>query len=325
MNRELNWAILGSGWIAGDMADAFLDEGRKVYSVGSRTKEKVIEFAKKHNIDKVYDDYHEMFYDDNVDAVYIATPHNKHFEAIMEALENGKHVLCDKAITLNSSELNQAVLLAEKNNLVLAEAMTIYHMPLYKKLSEMVRAGVFGKVNLIHVYHGSFREHDMNSRFFSKSLAGGALLDIGVYALSFARLFMPCKPTGFSSGVQMVESGVDETEGILLMNGEDLAATLTVSLHARLPKRAFITCEKAYIELDDYQRPQTAQITYIDTEKTETVSAGRKDKALFYEIEDMEDAILGKGNDTYLNLTVDVMDIMTGLREDWGFKYPEEE
>ena len=136
---------------------------------------------------------------------------------------------------------------------------------------------------------------------------------------------MPCKPTGFSSGVQMVESGVDETEGILLMNGEDLAATLTVSLHARLPKRAFITCEKAYIELDDYQRPQTAQITYIDTEKTETVSAGRKDKALFYEIEDMEDAILGKGNDTYLNLTVDVMDIMTGLREDWGFKYPEEE
>ena len=234
-------------------------------------------------------------------------------------------MLCEKAITLNSSELNQAVLLAEKNNLVLAEAMTIYHMPLYKKLSEMVRAGVFGKVNLIHVYHGSFREHDMNSRFFSKSLAGGALLDIGVYALSFARLFMPCKPTGFSSGVQMVESGVDETEGILLMNGEDLAATLTVSLHARLPKRAFITCEKAYIELDDYQRPQTAQITYIDTEKTETVSAGRKDKALFYEIEDMEDAILGKGNDTYLNLTVDVMDIMTGLREDWGFKYPEEE
>ena len=289
MNRELNWAVLGSGWIAGDMADAFLDEGRKVYSVGSRTKEKVIEFAKKHNIDKVYDDYHEMFYDDNVDAVYIATPHNKHFEAIMEALENGKHVLCEKAITLNSSELNQAVLLAEKNNLVLAEAMTIYHMPLYKKLSEMVRAGVFGKVNLIHVYHGSFREHDMNSRFFSKSLAGGALLDIGVYALSFARLFMPCKPTGFSSEVQMVESGVDETEGILLMNGEDLAATLTVSLHARLPKRAFITCEKAYIELDDYH------------------------------------AILGKGNDTYLNLTVDVMDIMTGLREDWGFKYPEEE
>ena len=77
--------------------------------------------------------------------------------------------------------------------------------------------------------------------------------------------------------------------------------------------------------MDDYQRPQTAQITYIDTEKTETVSAGRKDKALFYEIEDMEDAILGKGNDTYLNLTVDVMDIMTGLREDWGFKYSEEE
>lgn len=132
----------------------------------------------------------------------------------------GKHVLAEKSITLNSAELERVRALAKEKKLILAEAMTIYHMPLYRKLREILASGRLGKVNLITMNFGSFKEYDMQNRFFNRNLAGGAMLDIGVYALSFVRWFMESKPDVVLSQYNPAPTGVDESSVFVLKNAE---------------------------------------------------------------------------------------------------------
>ena len=132
MEKQLNWAVLGTGVIANQMAAALQDMGKKLYAVGNRTYEKGVAFAQKYGIDKVYDHYEEIFTDPEVDVIYLTTPHNTHYGFMKKALENGKHLLVEKSITLNSDELEEMIAIAEEKNLIVAEAMTIWHMPLYK-------------------------------------------------------------------------------------------------------------------------------------------------------------------------------------------------
>ena len=112
--KEFNWAILGTGVVANEMANALKKAGKSIYAVGNRTHSKAVDFAEKYGVQKVYDDFHEMFSDENVDIIYITTPHNTHIDFMLEAISNGKHILCEKSITLNSDELNKAIELAEK-------------------------------------------------------------------------------------------------------------------------------------------------------------------------------------------------------------------
>ena len=214
--KQLNWATLGCGVIANQLAEAMQAKGRTLYSVANRTHQKAVEFANKFKIKKVYDSIDEVFEDENVDIIYISTPHNTHIEYLRKALKNGKNVICEKSITLNSKELDEAINLAKENNVVLAEAMTIYHMPIYKKLNEIISFGKLGELRLIQMNFGSYKPYDMNNRFFNRNLAGGAMLDIGVYAISFVRWFMTSKPHKITSQVKYAPSGVDETDGILL-------------------------------------------------------------------------------------------------------------
>ena len=324
VSNRFNWAILGCGNIANDFAREMNKMGGKVYSVANRTYEKATAFAKKYNIEKVYENIDELFADDNVDVVYIATPHNKHIEYILKALENGKHVLCEKAITLNSDELNKAVNLANEKNLILAEAMTIYNMPLYTELEKIISSGKLGNFRLAQVNFGSFKEYDMTNRFFNMDLAGGALLDIGVYALSCVRMFMTEYPDDIKSQVKFAVTGADEQSNIILKNSKDELASVTLSLHAKQPKRATICYDNGYIEIFEYPRADSATIYYTEDNSTEKIKAGDINNALCYEIENMENAIISGKNTMRLNYTIDVMNIMTTLRNDWGMKYPEE-
>ena len=227
--RHLRWAVLGTGLIANEMAQALRSMGRTLDAVGNRTHEKAEAFAEKYGVPRVYGDYREMFSDPEIDAVYITTPHNTHIAFLEEALSHGKHVLCEKSITLNSAELERARKLAEENRAVLAEAMTIYHMPLYRELTRRVQAGELGRVNLIQLNFGSFKPYDITNRFFSRSLAGGALLDIGVYALSLARLFLDSSPDQVRSFVRKAPTGVDESAAIAMTNREGQLATVAAA------------------------------------------------------------------------------------------------
>ena len=330
MAKELRWAVLGTGVIANEMAQALEQMGKSLYAVGNRTHEKAVAFAEKYHVTKVYDDFHEMFTDPEIDIIYITTPHNTHIEFLRQALANGRHVLCEKSITLNSDELNEALQIAEKHHVILAEAMTIWHMPLYKKLWEIVSSGELGKVQMIQLNFGSYKEYDMNNRFFNRNLAGGAMLDIGVYALSLIRWFFAETANQVLSQVKYAPTGVDEQAGILLMNPAGEMATVTLSLHAKQPKRATIAFDKGYIEIFEYPRAMEATITYTGDGHKETISAGETADALSYEVADMEAAVCSGDLSTieslmHLNYSQDVMHIMTEIRNNWGMKYPEEE
>ncbi len=324
MSNKFNWAILGCGNIANDFAREMNKMGGKVYAVANRTYEKAVTFAKKYNIEKIYDNIDDLFADDNVDIVYIATPHNKHIEYVLKALENNKHVLCEKAITLNSDELNKAVALANKKNLILAEAMTIYNMPVYSELEKIIDSGVLGEFRLAQVNFGSFKDYDMTNRFFNMNLAGGALLDIGVYALSLVRMFMETEKAEIQSQVKFAPTGADEQSSIIIKNDKEQMASVTLSLHAKQPKRATICYDNAHIEIFEYPRADKATITYTNDGHTEEITAGKLEDALCYEIENMENAIINGKNTMKLDYTIDVMNLMTKLRNDWNMKYPEE-
>lgn len=322
---DIKWAVLGTGVIANEMAVALKKIGRNIYAVGNRTYSKAVDFAKKYGIEKVYDDYNDMFTDSDVDVIYITTPHNTHIEFMKKAIRNGKHILVEKSITLNSRELNEAMELAALHNVVIGEAMTIYHMPVYKKLKEILDSGRLGKVNLITMNFGSYKEYNMNNRFFNRNLAGGAMLDIGVYALSFIRYFMTEKPDKLLSQLKKAPTGVDEQAGLLLMNNDDQMATVMLSLHSKQPKRGMVSCEKGYIEIMEYPRAFEAVVTYTESGEKEWVKEGDTRDALIYELLDMEKAINGDKKCMLLDYTKDVMDMMTEFRNSWNFKYPEEE
>lgn len=323
--KEYRWVSLGCGVIANQLAQTMAKKGRKLYGVANRTYEKAVQFAEKYGVEKVYDSMEDVFLDDQVDIIYISTPHNTHIQYLRKALAAGKHVLCEKSITLNREELEEAISLAEKNQVVLAEAMTIYHMPIYKKLNEIIESGKLGALKLIQMNFGSYKEYDMNNRFFSRNLAGGAMLDIGVYALSFVRWFMSSKPEEVLSQVRYAPTGVDEQASILLKNKEEEMASVILSLHAKQPKRGTVAFEKGYVELYEYPRGEEAVITYTETGEKETIQAGSTEDALVYEVEDMEQAVSGDEAVMKLSYTKDVMDLMTRIRNDWGMKYPEEE
>ncbi len=319
------WATLGCGVIAHQLAEAMKAQGATLYSVANRTKAKAEQFAARYGIEKVYDTIEEVFEDENVDVIYISTPHNTHLPYLKQALAAGKHVLCEKSITLNSKELAEAAALAKENHVILAEAMTIYHMPIYKELQKRIQAGEFGPLKLIQMNFGSYKEYDMENRFFNRHLAGGAMLDIGVYALSFVRYFMSSKPEEVLSQVTYAPSGVDEEAGILLKNKEQEMATVLLSLHAKQPKRGMLSFDRAYVELYEYPRGEEAVITYTEDGHQEVVRAGKTAQALEYEVVDMEAAIAGEADEMQFALTEDVMDLMTTIRAQWGLTYPEEE
>ncbi|WP_298463320.1 Gfo/Idh/MocA family protein [uncultured Mitsuokella sp.] len=325
MAVQYRWATLGCGVIGHQLAEAMQKLGGNLYSVGNRTYEKGLAFAAEYGIPKVYRTPEEIFADDDVDIVYISTPHNTHIKYLRQALAAGKHVLCEKSITLNAAELAEAVQLAREHHVVLAEAQTIYHMPIYRVLKERMEKGEFGPLRLLQMNFGSYKEYNMKNRFFNRSLAGGAMLDIGVYALSFVRWFMSSCPHEILSQVKYAPTGVDEQASILLKNEQEEMATVILSLHAKQPKRGTISFDKAYIELYEYPRGDKAVITWTEDGRKEEVTAGDTADALTYEVRDMEQAVSRVENTMYLDYTVDVMDIMTKIRQDWGMKYPEEE
>ena len=325
MEREYKWVVIGVGAIANDMGSTLQRMGTKMFGVANRTFSKAVDYAEKYGIEKVYERIEDVFEDEAVDIVYVATPHNFHYEYIKKALEHGKHVLAEKAITLNSRELDELCRLAREKKLVLAEAMTIWHMPLYKNLFSRLKKGEFGKVQMITMNFGSFKEYDMTNRFFNLDLAGGAMLDIGVYALSIVRGFMSQTPDEIISLWKPSPTGSDEQSAIALKNPAGEMATVALTMHSKQPKRAMISCEKAYIEIMEYPRAGKALIVDAESGAEEEISLGEKSQALYYEVCDMEEAIRTQNAEVMmLEESHDVMDIMTKLRKDWNMKYPGE-
>ena len=313
-----NWGIVGSGWIAHDMANALIQEDVGIYGVASGHYSSTIKFSEEFSIEHVYENYQSMFEDENIDIVYIATPHNSHYEIMKDALLHNKHVFCEKAITLNSTELDECVKIAKERHLVISDGVTLFHMPLFKELKKLISSNSLGPVKMVQVNFGSFKEHDVNNRFFNPNLAGGALLDIGVYAVSFARWFMASKPNTVLTTMTPFETGVDESSGILLQNKEMEIATISLTMRAKQPKRGLVACENGYIEIYNFPRADKATITYTSDGHTQEITCGESGLALNYEIRDMEEYVSNLNGQTNLQCIQDVMDVLTQVQKAWG-------
>ncbi|MCI9092513.1 MAG: Gfo/Idh/MocA family oxidoreductase [Coprobacillus sp.] len=320
--EKLNWGIIGTGWIATEMAEALNRVNGEIYAVCDVNLELAEKYANQYGVQKAYDSAEKMINDDKVDIVYIATPHNLHYQFLIQSLKAGKHVFCEKAITVNDSQLEEAVVIAKEKNLVICDGVTLFHMPLFKKLKEIVDSGIIGPVKMVQVNFGSCKEYDVNNRFFSKELAGGALLDIGVYATSFARYFMKSKPNTVLTTANYFETGVDETSGIILRNPEGQMAVMALTMRAKQPKRGVVAGELGYIEVNNYPRGDEATITYTHDGHVETIKLGDTSKALDYEVEDMQSYVLNNDGQENLEYIRDVMATLTEIRKQWGMIYP---
>lgn len=323
---QLRWAVIGCGVIANQMADSLALAGRRIEGVANRHAEKARAFAAAHGVPRVYQTFEELYADPDIDAIYITTPHNTHIGFLRGALAAGKHVLCEKSITLNSEELAEALTIADANHVQLVDATTILHMPLYREIIRRAMAGEFGQMNLAQINFGSYKEFDPKSRFYDRDLAGGALLDIGVYAITLARLFMMSLPEDVLSIANACSTGVDVTSGIVLRNPDMQMATITLSLHSKQPKRAVLSFDDCYIEVTNYPRADRAAIVWTADGRREEIRAGEEAYALCYEAANLERAVAGdQVEQNMIAYTVDVMAIMTMLRRQWGIRYPEEE
>lgn len=323
---QLRWAVIGCGVIANQMVESLVLAGRALAGVQNRTLTKAKAFAAAHGVERVYDSLEELCADPGIDAVYITTPHNTHITYLRACLAAGKHVLCEKSITLNSAELDEARELARVHGVVLMDATTILHMPLYRRLVARAKAGDFGRMNLAQVSFGNFKPYDVRTRFYNRGLAGGAMLDIGVYALSIMRIFMESAPTEMVSLGNTCETGADVAGGLVCRNAEGQLGVISLTMHSKQPKRAVISFDRCYIEIDQYPRADRARITWTEDGHIEEIAAGEEAYALCYEMADLERAVAGDQDAARLiDYAADVMRIMTDARAAWGVVYPEEE
>ncbi|HGF7575014.1 TPA: Gfo/Idh/MocA family protein [Enterococcus hirae] len=314
--KKYQWGITGLGNIAHEFAEHFDQETSELAAVASRTIDKAEAFAQRYHIPKAYGSYQEMLNDQEIDIIYIAVPNRQHSQHIMEALAANKHVLCEKAITMNKKELTEAMKLAEEKNLVLAEAMTIFNMPLYQQLRSLIDTNKLGALKMIQAPFGSYKDPDPTNRFFNPELAGGALLDIGTYAVSFARFFLSSQPEVIASTMVPFETGVDEQSVTILRNKENELATISLTFQAKMPKVGIVAFEEGYITITDYPRADRAEIIFNDGTK-EWIESGSTAQAMNYEIENMVKTIKGELPNRSLFLTHDVIEILDGMQKLW--------
>ncbi len=323
--KKYNWGMIGTGWIAHEMADALNAVNGEIYAAADVNEEMLEKFAKEKHIKHTFTNPDEMIADPNIDIIYIATPHTFHYEYIKKALNANKHVFAEKAMTVNARQFDEVEKLAKEKGLILTEGFTLYHMPIYQKVLNLIKSGKLGKIKMIQVNFGSLKDYDPKNRFFNKDLAGGALLDIGGYATAFARTFLDEAPESILTTVKFFETGVDEQSGIILKNTQDQMVVMALSMRAKQPKRGVVSGTKGYVEINQYPRATTAEITYTASaheETNETMTAGSSDDALKYEVQDMQRYIEQGHDDGQLQMSHDIAHILTSVRTSWGMKYP---
>lgn len=246
---HLRWGIAATGTIASKMATALATlPDAEVVAVGSRTQDRADAFAADHGISRAHGSYDGLFADDDVDVVYIASPHSHHRDMTVAALDAGRHVLCEKAFAHNEAEAREMVEAARRNDRFLMEAMWTWFIPAIIEVRRRVKAGEIGKVETVHADFG-IRVLDERGRHRRPDLAGGALLDVGIYPVCLARYLLG-EPNDIRALGTLGPSGVDTNVGGVLSFPSGAVATFHTSLDANTPVRAFVQGTAGRIDID---------------------------------------------------------------------------
>jgi predicted dehydrogenase len=250
MSEPIRWGILATGRIASDFTqDLALIPDAKAVAVASRSAEPAQRFADEHGLDRAHASWQALAEDPDVDVVYVGTPHNAHYAATKMMLEAGKPVLCEKPFTVSAAAARDLFEIADRNGVFLAEAMWMRVNPTLLRAVELVDQGAIGAIRLIQADFGIRAPEDDGHRLRNPELAGGALLDLGVYPVSFADVFLGT-PSHIHAQATLTNLGVDETTGMLFGYGSGSQAALMCSIAASSPIVGTIIGETGYITLD---------------------------------------------------------------------------
>lgn len=321
----MNIAILGAGVIATSMATAIngLDDSYCAYAVASRNLDKAEAFKEKWGFKVAYGSYEEMLKDPAVDLVYVATPHSHHFEHTKLCIEYGKPALVEKAFTANSKQAKELIALAEEKKVFITEAIWTRYMPSRKIIDDVIKSGLIGDVHLV-IAELSYPINGVE-RLVEPSLAGGALLDLGVYPINFASMVLGDEVTDILGKCTLTDTGVDSQESMTLTYKNGQMAILSASMKVAAHRFGLIRGTKGYINCTNINNVEAVEVydenhnllknieipTQINGYEYEVMACKRALEAGELECEEMPHSE-----------TIRIMDIMDNLRDQFGVKYP---
>ena len=318
--------ILGAGGIAGVLASTMAGlEEAEPYAIASRTLEKAESFAEKYGFCRAYGSYGELVEDPEVELVYIATPHSRHYEDMKLCITHGKPVLCEKAFTMNSAQAKEIIELAAEKKVFAAEAIWPRYMPSRKLIQDVLNSGIIGKVGVV-TGNLSYPISQVE-RIKNPALAGGALLDIGVYGLNFVLMHFGTDIERIESSVQMTAAGVDGMESITIFYRDGRMAVLNHSTYVRSDRKGIFHGDKGYAVVENINNPQSISVYDANDKLIKMIEVPKQISGYEYEIQECIRAIQeGKQEAPSMPLkdTLFVMEVMDSLRRQWGMVYPQE-
>jgi dihydrodiol dehydrogenase / D-xylose 1-dehydrogenase (NADP) len=325
MAKKLRWGILGLGGIARKFADALsFVEDANLAAVGSRNLEKAKTFAAEFKADRFYGSYEELVADPQVDAIYIATPHNLHCENTIMALNAGKHVLCEKPFAVNAKQARQMIDCARKNKKFCMEAMWTRFLPSIAQVREMLAHGVIGEVRVVQADFGFRSSQDETSRILAPQLAGGALLDVGIYPLAFAFMVLG-KPQSICSTAHIGRTRVDVESAAILSYSDGKFAIISCACRVEMPQQAWIMGTQGMIALGSGWWHGSDIILRLEGRPEQVIQVPTHQNGFVYEIQEVHRRIAEGSLESPtmpLDETLELAHTMDAIRAQWPMKYP---
>lgn len=324
--KIFNIGILGTGWIADKMATTLAGmTTARAYAVASRTEEKAAKFAASFSIPKHYGNYEALADDPEVDLIYIATPHSHHFENTQMCLLKNKPVLCEKAFTVNTPQAEELIRIANERKVFLAEAIWTRYQPMRQMITDVINSGVIGKLQMLSA--NLCYPNIALQRMYDPALAGGALLDLGVYVLNFADMFFGDDIKSMSSHCIKYPTGVDIQESITIEYNDGRIAVLWSSQLAKSDRQGIISGTDGFVIVENVNNPQSYAIYNQDYQLVKKVDCPPQITGYEYQVDCCIRAInQGKIEPDEMPHadTLRIMRQMDALRKEWGVKLCDE-
>ena len=320
----MNVGILGAGRIAVAMAQTLNGmEDACAYAVASRDIRRAEEFAEKNHVEKAYGSYAEMLMDDKVDLVYIATPHSHHLEHGKLCISYGKPVLCEKSFTANVKQAKELLAYAKEKNVFITEAIWIRYMPSRKLIADILSSGELGELKGLSANLG----YDVvdKERMVKPELAGGALLDVGVYPLNFASMCFGNEIEKITSACVWSPTGVDAQDAMILTYKDGRLATLHAGMLAATEQYGIVYGTKGYMIAYNINNVDRIEIFSSDRKSIRTVEVPKQITGYEYEIRACMRALeagMLECEEMPHSETLQMMEWMDNIRADWGLRYP---
>ena len=318
----MKWGILSTGTIAKNFAQTAKQmPDVQVQAVASRSAGSTKAFAEAFAIPTAHDSYEALANDPNVDIVYVATPHSRHYEDMKLLIGAGKHVLCEKSFTTDAEQAKEIFALAKKKNVFVMEAFWTKFIPLYRQIEDILQSGRIGEIRAVTAQYGYTTARE--ARKFDPALAGGTLLDIGVYAIGFACMMLGYAFDDVHSHLVMNDAGTDALDAIALRKGKAVAQLTTV-IGANMPVFGAVYGTKGHIDIPEFKNP-TRAVLHIDGQPPVEIEQPFEINGFEYEIREAQACVgAGKGQSERMTgeQTVAVMRIMDEIRRQNGLRFP---